>query len=153
MRTSRLAAAQVLRVGIGGDELHAPQARLDHAVDGVAPGAAHADDLDDRAGVLEILGDLDLQTRSSKIELTCRIHAGFLRGVRRVTPVPQREDVGEGHQPHGRGVDRAEPLLVAGHLLGMRHADARLQAQDFLRGGGHALHQAAAPGQDQPARG
>ena len=52
---------------------------------------SHADDLDDRAGVLEILGDLDLHTRSSKIELTFRHHAGLLRGVRRVTPVPHRE--------------------------------------------------------------
>ena len=36
---------QHLRVGVYGDELDAVNARLDHAVDGVAPAAADADDL------------------------------------------------------------------------------------------------------------
>ncbi len=45
----RLAELERLHVGIGGDELHALHAGLDHAVDGVAAAAAHADDLDARA--------------------------------------------------------------------------------------------------------
>ena len=35
-----------LHVGVGGDELDALHVRLDHAVDGIAAAAAHADDLD-----------------------------------------------------------------------------------------------------------
>ena len=37
-----------LRVGVGGDELHAAQARVDHAADRVGAAAADAHDLDDR---------------------------------------------------------------------------------------------------------
>jgi hypothetical protein len=38
---------QRLRVGVGRDELDARQPGVDHAVDGVRPAAADADDLDD----------------------------------------------------------------------------------------------------------
>ena len=37
-----------LGVGVGGDELHAAQSRVDHAADGVGAAAADAHDLDDR---------------------------------------------------------------------------------------------------------
>jgi hypothetical protein len=37
-----------LRIGVGGDELHAFDAAVDHVRDRVAAAAAHADDLDDR---------------------------------------------------------------------------------------------------------
>ena len=37
-----------LRVGVGGDELHAAQTRVDHAADRVGAAAADAHDLDDR---------------------------------------------------------------------------------------------------------
>ena len=43
-----VAHLQRLGVGVGGDELDAAQARVDHAVDRVGPAAADADDLDDR---------------------------------------------------------------------------------------------------------
>ena len=42
-----VAHLQRLRVGVDGDELHAAQPRVDHAVDGVGAAAAHADHLDD----------------------------------------------------------------------------------------------------------
>jgi hypothetical protein len=42
------AAAKRLRVGIGGDEVHAIDALADHVIDGVATGSADADDLDHR---------------------------------------------------------------------------------------------------------
>ena len=45
--------------GVGGDQLDALQARLDHPVDGVAAGAAHAHHLDDGALLVELLGKLD----------------------------------------------------------------------------------------------
>ena len=38
-----------LHVGVGDDELHAAEPHFDHAVDGVAAAATHADDLDLRA--------------------------------------------------------------------------------------------------------
>ena len=50
--------AQRLFIGIDGGELHALDAGLDHAVDGVATAAADADDFDPRAGpriVLEVV--------------------------------------------------------------------------------------------------
>jgi hypothetical protein len=42
----RLGSLQRLEIGVGDDELHALQVRLDHAIDRVAAAAAHADDLD-----------------------------------------------------------------------------------------------------------
>ena len=47
-----VAHQQRLGVGVDGDELHAAQAELDHAVDGVDAAAADADDLDHREVVL-----------------------------------------------------------------------------------------------------
>ena len=41
-----MAKLERLHVGIGGDELDALEVRLDHAVDGIAAAAAHADDFD-----------------------------------------------------------------------------------------------------------
>ena len=43
-----VAHGERLRVGVGGDELHAAQPRVDHAADRVGAAAADADDLDDR---------------------------------------------------------------------------------------------------------
>src|SRR5262249_13644231 len=48
--------AQRLQVGVGDDELDAIHAGFDHAVDGVASAAAHADHLD--AGVIARLVDV-----------------------------------------------------------------------------------------------
>ena len=42
----RMRVLECLHVGVGGDKLHALHPGLDHAVDGVAAAAAHADDLD-----------------------------------------------------------------------------------------------------------
>ena len=42
----RVGHEQRLRVGVHGDELHAAEARIDHAIDRVRPGTADADDLD-----------------------------------------------------------------------------------------------------------
>ena len=47
--TGGLRQLQRLAVGVGGDELHALHAGGDHAIDGVAAAAAHADDFDLRA--------------------------------------------------------------------------------------------------------
>ena len=49
-----VAHQQRLRVGVDRDELHALQAGVDHAVDGVAAAAADADDLDHREVVLRL---------------------------------------------------------------------------------------------------
>ena len=49
MRRQRL--VQGLHVGVGDDELHAAQARPDHAVHRVAPGSPHSDDLEFGRGV------------------------------------------------------------------------------------------------------
>jgi hypothetical protein len=45
-------AFEHLEIGVDGDELHTAQAGLDHAVDGIAAGAADADDLDPRGAGL-----------------------------------------------------------------------------------------------------
>ena len=50
--TSASDEQQRLRVGVDGDELHALEPGVDHAVDGVAATAADADDLDHREVVL-----------------------------------------------------------------------------------------------------
>ena len=47
-----VAHQQRLRIGVDRDELHAAQAELDHAVDGVDAASAHTDDLDDGEVVL-----------------------------------------------------------------------------------------------------
>jgi hypothetical protein len=47
--TGRLRQLQRLHIGVGGDKLHAFHVGLDHAVDGVAAAAAHADYLDARS--------------------------------------------------------------------------------------------------------
>ena len=47
-----VAHQQRLRIGVDGDELDAPEADLDHPVDGVDAATADADDLDDREVVL-----------------------------------------------------------------------------------------------------
>ena len=44
-----------LTVGVDGDELHALDARLDHAVNGIGAAAADADDLDDRQMLARIV--------------------------------------------------------------------------------------------------
>ena len=49
-----VAHEQRLRVGVDRDELDALQARVDHAVDGVAATAADTDDLDHREVVLRV---------------------------------------------------------------------------------------------------
>ena len=55
-----LALLERLAVGVDGDELHAPQPGLDHAVDRVAARAAHADDADHR----DVVGPSDAGRRS-----------------------------------------------------------------------------------------
>ena len=50
-----VAHQQRLRVGVDRDELHALEAGVDHAVDGVAATAADADDLDDGQVVLHVM--------------------------------------------------------------------------------------------------
>ena len=55
----RQVRAQRLHVGVGGDELHAGQARRDHRVDGIAAAAADADDLDARTQHLTLPNQLD----------------------------------------------------------------------------------------------
>ena len=42
-----LVRLQDLTVGVGDDEVDAPDTRLDHGVDGVSTATAHAHDLDD----------------------------------------------------------------------------------------------------------
>jgi hypothetical protein len=44
--TQRDAPSKRLRVGVGGDEIDAIHAFADHVIDGIATGAADADDLD-----------------------------------------------------------------------------------------------------------
>ncbi len=54
---ARLGALQGLKVGVGGDELHALKSGLDHAVYRIAAGAADADHPDHRsAGRLAAVG-------------------------------------------------------------------------------------------------
>ena len=72
-----------LRVGVDDDELDAFEAEVDHRVDGVAAGAAAADDLDPRLVVLRLVGELDRETHdrppgpstaSSRSTSTARSH-------------------------------------------------------------------------------
>src|SRR6516225_432976 len=64
---SRGRALERLRIGIGGDELHAGESLADHVLDGVAAAAAHADDSNDR--FLRILID-DFE---HDVLLSCRV--------------------------------------------------------------------------------
>ena len=63
-----LGEGQLLRVGVGDDELDALQPGLDHVVDGVAAGAADAEDDDARLQLLLIL-------RDAEIDHTVSLHA------------------------------------------------------------------------------
>ena len=48
MRRSAQRALQLLRIGIGDDEIHARQIQRDHVVDRIGPAAADTDDGDAR---------------------------------------------------------------------------------------------------------
>src|SRR5207248_8130421 len=74
-----IAHQERLGVGVHGDELHALQPGVDHAVDRVDPAAADADDLDHRQVVLRyahhgtLLAAVSSQDRPARVDLNLNL--------------------------------------------------------------------------------
>src|SRR6185436_13951530 len=91
-----IAHLERLRVRVDGDELDALQALIDHAVDGVRPAAADADDLDDRQVAPCVhVGVVPLYRPKLKREwrVSCSRKTQTLGGVRGKCQSPSQEIV------------------------------------------------------------
>jgi hypothetical protein len=64
----RIAPEERLRVGVHGDELDAREACVDHAVDGIRPAAAHADDLDHSQVVARTISHVNVARPQARVQ-------------------------------------------------------------------------------------
>ena len=140
--TGRLGELERLHVGVGGDELDALHAGLDHAVDGVAAAAAYADDLDAGAahGLVVILNahftrrcfvsvfHSGSALLSKGLKTGCKNGAQF--GAQDVVFRRPRHARAMGIKKHADGCGEAGVDQFAGHVRQThRHAGSRRDAQ------------------------